>query len=304
MEINYNGFMKAKVCTVVVTYNRLELLKGAIDALRAQSFSSDILVVNNGSTDGTDKYLDSQKDLHVIHQENLGGAGGFYTGMKYAAENGYEFAWVMDDDVLPDVNALKCLKEAYDFLKDKENVGFLCSTVVNPNGEPVNIPLVDLKRNVTGYPSWNRHLSDGLVGVSSATFVSVFVPCSIIYEVGLPYKEFFIWGDDTEYTNRISVKFPSFLVGSSVITHLRNGGAIDLLTLKDKNRIKMYRYSIRNKLFNSRYCPFKERLIDYLWVFVVIGRLLRRGAFYKLTIVVRGIVEGLYFNPKIQYPQR
>ena len=296
--------MKNKVCTVVVTYNRLELLKGAIDALRLQSFPSDILVVNNGSTDGTDKYLDAQDDLHVIHQENLGGAGGFYAGMKYAAENGYEFAWVMDDDVLPNVNALKFLKEAYDFLKEKENVGFLCSTVVNPEGVPVNNPWVDLKRGVTGYPSWNRYLNDGLVGVSSATFVSVFVPCEIIYEVGLPYKEFFIWGDDTEYTNRISSRYSSFLVGRSVVTHLRSGGAIDLLKLKDKNRIKMYRYSIRNNWFNNKYYPAKERLINYLWHIVMIGRLLRHAAFYKVIIVIKGIVEGIVFNPKVQFPQK
>lgn len=296
--------MKNKICTVIVTFNRLDLLKGAIDALRLQSHPSDILVVNNGSTDGTDKYLDSQKDLYIIHQENLGGAGGFYAGMKYAAENGYEFAWVMDDDVLPDPNALKCLKEAYDFLSEKEKVGFLCSTVVNPEGDPVNNPSVSLKRKATGYPSWNKYLCDGIVGVSSATFVSVFVPCEIIYELGLPYKEFFIWGDDTEYTNRISSKYSSFAIGRSVVTHLRNGGAIDLLKLEDKSRIKMYRYFIRNNWFNNKFYPFKEKLINYLWNFVLIGRLLCHGSFYKLTIVVRGIMEGVVFNPKVQFPQK
>ena len=186
--------MKNRICTVVVTYNRLSLLKDAIDALKAQTEPSDILVVNNGSTDGTKEFLDEQTELLVIHQENLGGAGGFYAGMKYAAENGYDFAWVMDDDVIPEVDALKFLKDAYDLLSLKEKIGFLCSTVVDREGIPVNNPCVDLKRNKTGDVSWNRYLSEGVVGVSSATFVSVFVPCSIIFEVGLPYKEFFIWG--------------------------------------------------------------------------------------------------------------
>ena len=296
--------MKNKTCTVVVTYNRLALLKDAIEALKMQTEPSDILVVNNGSTDGTKEYLDDQTELLVIHQENLGGAGGFYAGMKYAAEKGYDFAWVMDDDVIPDVDALKSLKDAYDFLSVKEKVGFLCSTVVNREGIPVNNPNVDLKRNKTGDVSWNKYLSDGVVGVSSATFVSVFVPCSIIFEVGLPYKEFFIWGDDTEYTNRISARYSSYLVGRSVVMHLRNGGAIDLVTLKDKNRIRMYKYSIRNNLYNNKYYPAKEKIINYLWYFVIIGRLLRHAAFSKIFIVIKGIMEGLVFKPQIQYPQK
>lgn len=62
---------------VVVTYNRKELLKRNITCLRANTPVSSIVVVNNGSTDGTGEWLDDQKDLTVIHQENVGGSGGF-----------------------------------------------------------------------------------------------------------------------------------------------------------------------------------------------------------------------------------
>ena len=72
--------MAHKTCTIIVTYNRLQLLKGAVNALRNQSCGSTIVVVNNGSTDGTREYLDSQKDLTAIHQDNSGGSGGFFTG--------------------------------------------------------------------------------------------------------------------------------------------------------------------------------------------------------------------------------
>ena len=76
------------VACVVVTYNRLGCLKQCLNALRNQSCQQfDIIVVNNGSTDGTKEFLDSQKDIIVIHQQNLGGAGGFYAGMKYMMEH-------------------------------------------------------------------------------------------------------------------------------------------------------------------------------------------------------------------------
>ena len=68
------------IIAVVVTYNRKELLKRNITCLRANTPVSSIVVVNNGSTDGTGEWLDDQKDLTVIHQENVGGSGGFYRG--------------------------------------------------------------------------------------------------------------------------------------------------------------------------------------------------------------------------------
>ena len=73
-----------KIIAVVVTYNRRELLKRNIGCLRQNTPLHSIVVVNNGSTDGTKEWLDEQTDLRVIHQENVGGSGGFYTGIRYA----------------------------------------------------------------------------------------------------------------------------------------------------------------------------------------------------------------------------
>lgn len=93
---------------VVVTYNRLSLLKECIDALRHQTYKNfRIVIVNNGSTDGTCEWLSLQNDLIVISQENSGGAGGFYTGLKYVAEHAYDYCWFMDDDVICNVDALQ-----------------------------------------------------------------------------------------------------------------------------------------------------------------------------------------------------
>ena len=68
------------VITVIVTYNRRQLLIQCVEAVR-RNRPEKIIVVNNGSTDGTREWLDQQTDLHVIHQENVGGSGGFCRGM-------------------------------------------------------------------------------------------------------------------------------------------------------------------------------------------------------------------------------
>lgn len=80
--------MTTQVAVTVVTYNRLNLLKECLQALRRQTIKADIIIVNNGSTDGTKEYLDSKEGIFVIHQENLGGAGGFYAGTRQAFKAG------------------------------------------------------------------------------------------------------------------------------------------------------------------------------------------------------------------------
>ena len=71
------------IIAVVVTYNRIELLKRTVRCLQQNKPVSSIVVVNNGSTDATAEWLKTQSGLTVINQVNVGGSGGFYTGMQY-----------------------------------------------------------------------------------------------------------------------------------------------------------------------------------------------------------------------------
>ena len=115
--------MKNDILSVVVTYNRLELLKENIQGLLNQTNNNfDILIIDNKSTDGTDKYLEqikSDRISYIITDKNIGGAGGFNLGLRYAIENNYSYAWVMDDDTIPEENSLEKLLNAKEILKDE-----------------------------------------------------------------------------------------------------------------------------------------------------------------------------------------
>ena len=80
------------VAAIVVTYNRLPLLKQCLAALRAQTVQGfTVLLVDNASTDGTADYIKTLAMPGLVCRnpgENLGGAGGFAYGIRAAVELG------------------------------------------------------------------------------------------------------------------------------------------------------------------------------------------------------------------------
>ncbi len=80
------------VTAIVVTYNRLPLLKQCLAALRAQTVQGfTVLLVDNASTDGTADYIKTLAMPGLVCRnpgENLGGAGGFAYGIRAAVELG------------------------------------------------------------------------------------------------------------------------------------------------------------------------------------------------------------------------
>ena len=143
------------VVAIVVTYNRLELLKECIQALQSQSLALDILVVDNNSNDGTRGYIEklALTNKNIIYKntgENLGGAGGFNFGLKIAAKMDYEYVWIMDDDCIVQYDALAVF---IDFInKTKSSFGFLSSKVLWRDGSlcMMNIQRKSMYKNVSG----------------------------------------------------------------------------------------------------------------------------------------------------------
>jgi GT2 family glycosyltransferase len=85
------------------------------------------LVINNNSTDGIEKMFQEGGKYYgnpVIEclnlDTNIGGAGGFSTGIKYTDEKlNYDWVWVMDDDVIPQEDSLQELINAKELLTKK-----------------------------------------------------------------------------------------------------------------------------------------------------------------------------------------
>lgn len=249
-----------RVTAVVVTYNRINLLKECVVALLEQTYQNmNILIVDNNSTDGTREYLQrisntNNEKIHVLSlKENIGGAGGFYEGIRHAMQSAPDWLWLMDDDTIPEKEACEELCKAVDVLGG--NIGFLSSNVYGMNNECMNTPRMKMnQKGENGYADWNIHLEKGLVKVDSATFCACFISADAVRKVGLPLRDYFIWGDDTEYTLRLTRYYgQGWLVGKSLVLHKRaNGQSLSLKKEDNPNRIHIYYYYVRNYLINVK----------------------------------------------------
>lgn len=291
------------VIAVVVTYNRKELLKECIEAIVKQSYKVDkIIIVDNNSTDGTEEYLNTNKILEIpeviLHklEKNIGGAGGFYEGMKLSLNYNPDWVWIMDDDTIPTNNCLEELLESIENIDKKSKISFLASSIYGESKEFMNVPIVDTSDSGNGYPSFYKYLDKGLLKIEMATFVSLLINVEAIKKCGLPCKQYFIWGDDSEYTMRLTRNFgEAYMVGNSIAVHKRKlSKALKLNDEENENRIKMYYYMIRNTLINTNEYYGKKKLIKQILIdFKEILRILFKSnckfRFKKIKIIIKGI---------------
>lgn len=297
-----------KIVAIVVTYNRKYLLVECLEAIFEQTYEVEkIIVINNASTDGTEDllkekgYLKNKRIDYVLMEKNVGGAGGFYEGIKRSREMDIDWIWIMDDDTIPKCECLEELLKAEKIIKNEQNsnskIAFLASTIYGPKGECMNVPDIQLKCAVNGYPYWYKNLSKGMVNISAATFVSLLVNIEAVKKCGLPCKDYFIWGDDTEYTKRLATYYgDAYLIGTSIAVHKReNAKALGIKNENAVSRIKMYHYYYRNNFINAVFYDAKYKV----WVLLIrcIKDCLKLRSTkierYKRNIMCKGYWEGI-----------
>lgn len=89
-----------KVSIVVTTFNRKDLLPAALDSIQAQTYKNlEVIVINDGSTDGTEEVLKNYAGIgHIISQNNLGQVQSLNKGWRLSS--GKYLSYLSDDDIL------------------------------------------------------------------------------------------------------------------------------------------------------------------------------------------------------------
>lgn len=287
------------VVAIVVTYNRKELLKECISKLKQQTVPLDILVVDNASTDGTEEIFDDSDEFikYFNTGSNLGGAGGFSFGIKKAVELGYVYLWILDDDTMPTSTALEVFMREDEKLNGK--YGFLTSKVLWKDDTICTM-------NIQKITKW-RHLKkfDFTQSVQYASFVSLFLKASTVRKIGLPYKEFFIWADDWEYTRRISKEKKCYFVPQSIVHHWCNTNVGANIITAEPDRMDRFKYMYRNDVVMYRQDGLEGKF--YLFIRNLVHRLRiiidGKNANEKIALIESATKKGKSFNPQVEFPE-
>lgn len=106
-----SSLVDVKTCVVVPNWNGADSLADCLDSLQKQSRKAHIIVVDNGSVDGSVKLVETKyPDVELIkHGKNLGFAGGVNAGIRSAIKQGTDYVAAFNNDAIADKDWLKHL---------------------------------------------------------------------------------------------------------------------------------------------------------------------------------------------------
>ncbi|MDF1584664.1 MAG: glycosyltransferase family 2 protein [Methyloprofundus sp.] len=289
----------ANILIIIVTWNKKDYVIELLNSLSALSFPRqqlDILLVDNASSDGTVEALEAQfQDIQIIrNSENLGGTGGFNTGLAFAfaqEEARYDYLWLLDNDVVVHKNALTELVALLDANPDVAIAGSTMMQLdfpwrINEMGAFVDKGCGRLifNRHLEDIDSWQgtsvgdlRHrdidLSQQLsacqpcMDVDYVAAASLLIRAPVARQAGL-WMDFFIHFDDVEWCLRIANAGQRIVVSAkSLIWHLSAVAKVPSWILYYDNRNILYllqQHSDAHAIRNSLRWSIKKALYYHL----------------------------------------
>ncbi|SHE72233.1 glycosyltransferase family 2 protein [Chryseobacterium vrystaatense] len=197
------------VHVIIVTYNAMKWVERCFTSLRHSSVPVQGIVIDNGSTDGTQKYIKNYfPEIHFIQsEENLGFGKANNIGIETAYRDGADFFYLMNQDAWLYENSIEKLLEVYTQHPNHEEVGII---------SPVHIDGTEKRFDIflDKYIAYNcektRLISDlyfqSLKPYYELDFINAahwLLPKKTIETIGGFNPYFFHYGEDNEYVNRI-----------------------------------------------------------------------------------------------------
>ena len=215
------------VAAVVVTYHRPLELRQVVESLLGQTHPPDHIIIldNGGPVRAAEILADHADALIILHSEiNLGGAGGFAKGLAEGLGLAVDWVWLLDDDAVPESDALERLLLAIPKLPATAGV---LGCAVREFGDLA----LRHRRRFHRLAGWETNVprssyGKGPVEIDTCSFVGFLVRAEAARHIPLPAADFFLAYDDTDYSLRLQdAGWRLWLVPESVVVHLRTPDA-------------------------------------------------------------------------------
>lgn len=214
------------VAIVILTWNGLELTQRCIESLHLPSLpsSTEVIIVDNGSSDGTVPYLRSLPGIRLIENgQNLGYARAVNIGIR-AASPGADIVLLNNDVELIESDWLARLSET---AHGNPEIGVLGVKIVKDDGT-----LQHCGAYLPMDTWWGQQIAGGEVDIGqyagvfeceSVVFACTLIKREVIQQIGLLSEDFFAYFEDTDYclrAKRVGIKVA--MCGDIRVKHSEN----------------------------------------------------------------------------------
>lgn len=286
-----------RICVVVPNWNGKEELPACLDSLLAQTEPGHLIVVENGSTDGSLELLQQhypQVEL-VVNKKNLGFAGGVNSGIRRAMEQGAAYIALFNNDAVADKG---WLKELVGCLDAQPEAGIATCKLLNSDGTHLDSTGDYYTAWGLPYPRGRGEADSGQYDNQRTVFAASggasLYRVSMLREIGLFDEDFFAYYEDVDISFRAQLAGWKVAYVPAAVAYHATG------TTSGKIRGFTTYQTVKNlPLLLWKNVPW--RILPHVWVRLVLAwssfvlRALLRG---QVGPVVKGCLTGTVLWPK------
>lgn len=266
---------------VICNFNKKDYIINCIKSILKQSIDDfDIYVVDNASTDDSVEMIRKEfGDLVnlIVNKVNLGGSGGFNTGMKKVLEKDYKYLMCVDNDIIMDS---KNVEELYSFLENNNDIALVGSKIYKMDepeivmafGSKINYDTYEYQDNFKGCKD-----NDEIPKMLYCDYVpacSLMVRTSVIRKIGLMKESNFIYWDDIDWAFRMKeAGYKVAAISKAKIWH-KGGGTNPVNTFPDyyfwRNKITFFAEHLKEEEIGEFIDTLLKQIFQYIY-----------GSYYK-----------------------
>jgi GT2 family glycosyltransferase len=286
-----------KSAIIIPNWNGKNSLKRCLDSVLNQSTIASIILIENGSNDGSLEYVKKEySSIKIIdNKKNLGFSGGVNAGIKYALDNNYTYIALLNNDAVADK---KWLENMLRSIKLDKKIGIVTPKMLSNRNNELDSTGDYLTRWGLPYPRGrgvvDQKQYDRSINVFSASGGASLYRAEMFNKVGLFDEDFFAYYEDMDLSFRAQLAGWKIIYEPTSIVHHQIGAT--------SNKIKGF--TTYQTMKNLPWLILKNIPLRYL-----IGVMIRFSIAYlsfalssirrgQFTFALKGILISSIYIPK------
>lgn len=222
---------------IIVNYNTRVITDNCINSIISKTSDIDyeIIVVDNGSKDGSKEYFENNTNIKYIYSnENLGFGRANNLGNQHATG---EFLFILNSDTILIENSIKILKDFFETNEFRLNIGVLGAVLCDENLDKINSAgtFPQIKYYIsdylnlffkTKYKTYKNIEFKDITKVDMVSGADMFLRRSLFNELGGFDEDFFLYFEETDLQKRINnLSKINYIIDRTKIIHLEGASS-------------------------------------------------------------------------------